>query len=264
MDPMVIPIQRKKRSGVWLAAAAATAILVVAGLWVVKKDLFTSVYTSEQKTEAPTVYKDRQIIDLPDGTRVVLNANSELRFERSFGEGIREVSLTGEASFDVAHDASKPFIVHTGSVATKVLGTAFNINAWPGQQVTVTVIRGLVEVGDDQRTYDKISPDQQLVINVSSHEFVKKNTEAEKALAWQNNFLILQDVNMEEAAKIIGEKFNVEITLENETLKKCRIDGTFLNDEGLTEVLDLIGEVLNIKFTVEKEGKVVLRGKGCN
>lgn len=265
VEPAIIPFQRKKALGVWLAAASFIIILIVAGLWIVKQEKFTTVLNTPQNVASTSVYKDKQVITLPDGTKVVLNKNSELRFDPSFGKGTREVSLTGEASFDVAHDASKPFIVHTGSVATKVLGTAFNINAYPGQkEMTVTVLRGLVEVGDDQRVYDKISPDQQLVVNVSSHVFEKKNTDSEKALAWQNNFLILNDVTLEEAAKIIGKKFNVEITLEHDGLKKCSIHATFLNDEGLTEVLELLGEVLNVKFTVEEEGKVTLYGKGCN
>lgn len=266
IEPQVILIQRKERSRVWLAAASVIVIMMVAGVWVLNTKGYFAGLTSQQEAANPIVYKNKQVINLPDGTKVVLNANSELRLERSFGTDDRQVSLIGEASFDVTHNAAKPFIVHTGKVSTKVLGTAFNINAWPDQrQVTVTVVRGLVQVGDDQQhVYDKISPNEQITVDVASSEFVKKNTDAEKALAWQSNFLILHDVTMEEAAKIIGEKFDVQIALENEALKNCRLDATFLNDEALSEVLTLVGEALNIKFTTEKDGSIMLHGKGCD
>jgi ferric-dicitrate binding protein FerR (iron transport regulator) len=84
----------------------------------------------------------RQLINLPDGSKVVLNANSKLEYPPGFSNNTREVYLDGEAYFDIAHDPGKPFIVHTGSISTRVLGTAFNINAYRSQQfVEVTVTR---------------------------------------------------------------------------------------------------------------------------
>jgi ferric-dicitrate binding protein FerR (iron transport regulator) len=266
IDPKIVPLEKRERSR-WLAAASLIAIALVAVLWMYSKGVFSpDKLISQNETTAPKEYTGKQMISLPDGSTVVLNEGSKFSYSTdAFGTKSREVFLEGEGYFDVQHNPEAPFIVHTGRVNTKVLGTAFNVKAYPGQEeIVVTVARGLVQVGDDEEhIYDKISPDEQIIVDVASNEFVKKNTDAKEALAWQNNFLILHDVDMEEAAKIIGEKFNVQITLENEALKKCRIDGTFLNDEGLNEVLGLIGEVLNIKFTVEKNGNVILRGKGC-
>ena len=266
-DTKIIPLQKRERSR-WLAAASLIAIALVAVLWMYSKGILSpDKFISQNETTAPKEYTGKQMVSLPDGSTVVLNEGSKFSYStHAFGTKSREVFLEGEGYFDVQHNPAAPFIVHTGRVNTKVLGTAFNVKAYPGQQeIVVTVARGLVEVGDDEEhVYDKISPDEQIIVDVASNEFVKKNTDAKEALAWKNNFLILHDVDMEEAAKIIGEKFKVQITLENEALKKCRIDGTFLNDEGLNEVLGLIGEVLNIKFTVEKDGNVTLRGKGCN
>lgn len=98
------------------------------------------------KTPAPTVAEQKPPVNkagdqltgfirhltLPDGTTVVLQANSRLRYPEKFTGNTREITLSGEAYFDVAHDAQKPFIIHTGKIRTTVLGTAFKISAMPG------------------------------------------------------------------------------------------------------------------------------------
>jgi ferric-dicitrate binding protein FerR (iron transport regulator) len=257
----VVPFE-KKSSRVWMAAAAAIIIVVMAMVVLMKeKDFFRD--TVAQQELKPSIYTGKQVVVLPDGTEVIMNEQSELRYDHTFGETTREISFKGEAYFDVKHDASKPFIVHTGKVSTTVLGTAFNINAYADQQeVKVTVVRGLVQVGDDKRIYGKIKPDEQIAVNTSSYDFVQTTTKAEESLKWKSNFLILADVTLEEAAKIIGNKFGVQIAFENAALKTCRFDGTFLNDETLNDVLTMMSTVVNMNYT--KEGDTVtFRGNGC-
>src|SRR5258706_7615800 len=214
-------------------AIVVTMTLAISLLWIVgKRDIVpTTKVVVQEKVSKPGVYVGKQVVDLPDGTRVILNDNSELSYSAYFGESNREVLFTGEAFFDVTHDASRPFIVHTGKVSTKVLGTAFNISAYPNQnQITVTVSRGSVEVSNDQRVYGKITPDQQISVNTTTYDFVKKDTTAEEAIAWQSNFLILDDVTLEEAALRIGKKFNANITFENPELMTCKFYGSVPDD----------------------------------
>ena len=91
-------------------------------------------------------HKEHQVLHLPDGSTVIISAGSKLNYSSSFGDiRKREVYLEGQAYFDISHNASKPFIVHTGKIETTVLGTAFDIKAWPANaDVIVTVIRGKV------------------------------------------------------------------------------------------------------------------------
>jgi ferric-dicitrate binding protein FerR (iron transport regulator) len=245
-----------------MAAAAVILIGVAATVWTVTTN---NLSPSEKQAANASVHTGKQVIYLPDGTQVILNENSELTYDDSFGISDRKVSLVGEATFDVKHDPSKEFIVRTGKVATKVLGTAFNINAFPErQQVTVTVLRGLVQVEDDQQLLGKIAPDEQIEVNVQANAFVRKKVKAEEVVAWQNGFLILDDVALEEAARIIGDKFGVKITFEDPALKKCLFHATFLNDENLSDVLAMMSTVVNVSHTTEEDGSVVIRGKGCN
>src|SRR5690606_12359908 len=111
----------------------------------------------------------------------------------------REVFLTGEAFFDIKHDPNHPFIVHTGHIITKVLGTAFNINAQK-EEVTVTVSRGLVEVGSQTATFDQLRPDEKIIINLASNDFQKIRETELKEKTWNENYLIFDGMNLEEVA----------------------------------------------------------------
>lgn len=258
-----IPLHRKRR--IWMAAAAIIAIAVAAYLGMTTKDPAPSTPAiAQQAAPKPAVYSGKQVLNLPDGTQVILNENSKLTYGQAFGALNREVTLTGEASFDVTHDPTRPFIVRTGRVKTKVLGTAFNVNAYPEKnQVTVTVLRGLVEVGDDQRVYGEITHDQEIAVNTTTYDYVRRDANAEEAVVWQSDFLVLDDVTLEEAAIRIGKKFHVKITFENPALKKCRFYGSFLNDEGLTDILTMMGPVLHIEHKIEN-GHVIISGQGCD
>jgi ferric-dicitrate binding protein FerR (iron transport regulator) len=258
----VIALTPKRR--VWMAAAAVS-LAVAAYFGVMTKHTAPSHQAiAQQKAPKPAVYSGKQVLNLPDGTQVILNDNSKLTYGQAFGARNREVTLTGEASFDVTHDPARPFIVHTGKVNTKVLGTAFNINAYPEQnQITVTVLRGLVEVGDDQHVYGEIRPDQQIAVNTNTYDYVRRDANAEEAVVWQSDFLVLDDVTLEEAAIRIGKKFHVKITFENPALKKCKFYGSFLNDENLTDILTMMGPVLHIEHKIEN-GHVIISGKGCD
>lgn len=257
-----VPFSRPRT---WLAAAAIIIIAVVAGVWFIpEKNEWFNLSGTEQENDQWTTYTGKQVVDLADGSRVVLNENSELKHKHSFGKSGREVILTGEAAFDVAHDASKPFLVHTGKVTTKVLGTEFNINAYPERgQVTVTVLRGLVEVGDERRTYAKISPDEQIEVDVKSEDFVKRNTVAEDALAWQKNFFILDNVTFAEAAVQIEKRFNVKVTIRNEALKHCIVTAWYINNENLKEIVEGLGIVQQATATIKGDHVIFEGGTGC-
>lgn len=115
--------------------------------------------------------KENKVIFLPDGSTVFLSPGSRLNYPSTFdGKKKREVFLQGQGFFDIKHNASRPFIVHSGQVATTVLGTAFNIKAQPHEKyITVTVKRGKVSVSDRYKTLGVITPQEQ----ISEYRFSK-------------------------------------------------------------------------------------------
>jgi len=272
-EPKVLdlnPKKRNRRTVLKFVFAAASIIALIA----VGNSFF---FTKNNSLPAPAVqpeviaentlidFSGKQLVHLPDGSTVLLNDNSSLKYDQnSFNSKTREVTLTGEAFFDIKRNEEKPFIVHTGKVQTRVLGTAFNINAKnSSNNIEVTVTRGKVQVGDTQKVYGVITPNQQIKVNKNTLNFEQNNINAAVVTEWKSNYLILDDINMTEATALISQKYKVQILIQNEKIKNCRITASFLNEEDLDHVLKVISSVLETEYHYDKAGAVILDGKGC-
>lgn len=259
-----MPLQRKRWH--WIAAAAVGIAVIVTASWLWQRgpgedNRLAGTDNKARITEQPVTKK---FIRLPDGSTVLLNEGSKVEYPETF-EGTREVTLTGEAYFDIKPDAARPFIVHSGKISTTVLGTAFNIKAWPEQkQVTVTVTRGKVKVSDDKKTLGLITPNQQIVVNTETHLYKQAQVNADKVIAWKQQYLVLDNISIEEAAILIGDKYHVNIILASQALKDCKISATFLDNETLEQVLTVVSGVINATYSVQPNDQVIMNGKGCN
>lgn len=251
----------------WRWAAAATVLFATASLvwWVSQEDKISTEVIADQPVKIePAVFEGKRFVRLPDGSTVLMNENSRLSYTESFGETAREVRFIGEGYFDIKHDPSKPFKVFTEKVTTTVLGTAFNIKAYPGEkEIKVTVTRGKVQVGNELRVFGVITPNQQIAVNTTTYDFVQTNLKAETATAWKSKYLVLDDVSMEAAAAIIGEKYDVKITFGNEAIKNCPISATFLNGEDLNQILTVITGVVQQEYQTLPDGNIEITGNGC-
>lgn len=270
----IIAIQSKKtnprKTMQWVFAAASIAVLAAIGSVLVFKSNTLSVpavqVEQKENTESTLIaFSGKQLVHLPDGSTVLLNDNSSLKYNQDSFEGkTREVTLTGEAYFDIKRNEKKAFIVHTGKVQTKVLGTAFNINAYSNSnKIEVTVTRGKVQVGDQDKIYGIITPNQQIKVNTNNLNYQQNNVNAAIAVEWKSKYLILDNVDMEEAISLISQKYKVSITLSNENIKKCQITASFLNEEDLDHILKVVCSVIEAQYHYNTNGAIVLEGKGC-
>ncbi|KAF2328926.1 FecR family protein [Flavobacterium ginsenosidimutans] len=271
-ESKVVELNPNRRRKVILQSflvAASVALLIALG----NSLFFKQKTTLPLAPETPAVvaqntlidFSGKQLVHLPDGSTVLLNDNSTLKYDQnSFDSETREVTLTGEAFFDIKHNPKKPFIVHTGKIQTRVLGTAFNINAQnSSNNIEVTVARGKVQVGDTEKIYGVITPNQQIKVNKSTLNFEQNNVSAAIVTEWKSNYLILDDINMAEAASLISQKYKVQILISNDKIKNCRITASFLNEEDLDHVLKVISSVIETEYHYNKAGTVILDGKGC-
>jgi transmembrane sensor len=247
----------KKAGSIWtkLIAAAAVILVLTTGIYFINK--------SPQKKDnalSRTESKDHRLVRLPDGSTVIVSVGSKLNYPSSFdGHTRREVYLEGQAYFDVKHNSSKPFIIHTGKIETIVLGTAFNIKAWPGDDdITVTVTRGKVKVGYPNKTFGVITPNQQIVYNKESNDVSKKNVDAQEYLAWKEQDLLLDNVTVAEAVELLETRFKVNITISDEQIATSRFTTAFLKGETLEEVLKSVCEFNNGTYTYDKEKAAVV------
>ncbi|QEC75626.1 FecR family protein [Mucilaginibacter ginsenosidivorax] len=271
-----LPVTNLKKRFVtrWLVAASLITIssFAVYLLYRSKKNNNVS-YTPDM--EIVCGKRMRKKIMLPDGTSVWLNTNSKLQYDDAMlSKDRREVRLYGEAFFDVAKDKKHPFIIHTEKIAVKVLGTAFNIKAYPGEAVTeTTLIRGLIELSlnsDPQRKIllrakeklalkesvqnepiDKTTAPpihNKLVIeNVEPVEISNKDYIEETS--WLQNKLVFKDESFEELVPKLEKWYNVTFKINNKTAAGYRFTGIFEN-ETLTQALTEMQIIRPFKFKI--------------
>lgn len=248
----------------WIGYAAAVVLISAIGL-LVFKPVNKPVTAAKNKTAKPTEKAEgHQWIKLPDGTSVQLNNNSRLVYDQDFkGKKKREVTLFGEAFFDVTHDAAHPFVIHTGSITTTVLGTAFNISAYNDQKaVTVTVARGRVVVQRADKTLAVLTPNQQLSWKMGQADQSKQMVNAEKVTAWKEEDLIMDDITLLQASELIAKRYGIEVLFKSDQVKTCRFTAAFLKRNNISEVTEVLSAITGASF--ERKGNLLLiDGAGC-
>jgi len=186
----------------------------------------------------------RSHVVLPDGTNLWLNAGSHLRYGIPFIRENRTVELTGEAFLDVVKNEQSPFLVKAGNAEVEVLGTQFNVNAWPEkEQIQVALKEGKVKFlfAADEKTkkYCELQPNDLLEFHKKENTVVRENTNIEKYIAWHQNIMILDDTPMPELARLLEQWYGVKVIVADEEIKRYKFTTTFDN-EPLHRVLELL------------------------
>ncbi len=241
----------------WAAAAAAIALLFIgAYLFRAKPAELVAVNVA--------VGKKSQLL-LSDGSKIWVNASSNFEYPKTFGSKTREVYLSGEAYFDIRHEASRPFIIHTGAVTTTVLGTAFDIKEDKEQHtITVTVTRGKVSVANGGHVLGVITPNQQISFNTATKTQSAGNVDAAKTIAWQSGNIEFNDITFADAASELQQRFSIRINFANDKVKNCRFSGSVMKDEKLDHVLTVICAFNNATYHKQADGTILIDGPGCD
>ncbi len=196
---------------------------------------------------------------LPDGSTIVLKAGSTLDSSPHFNDLTREVSLNGEAYFDIARDESKPFIIRTGKLKTIVLGTAFNIKAWEHEkQVTVSVTRGKVKVENDEKILAVLEANQQMQYDESQSHTEQKEVVAGKIVTdWTQEDLVFKGESLESIAHTLSKHFGVNISISDTRLAGTIIVSSFSGTEPLENILEVLCKINgDAQYTIN--GKEIL------
>lgn len=256
-----------ERRHTWWRAAAVLAPIIGIGalLWFSRPSSPTAGNTAGPVLAVASKKPDsKRFILLPDSSTVVLREGSSLKYPAHFNGDTREVTLIGEGYFDIRNQPGKPFLIHSGKLVTTVLGTAFNIKAYPGQEsVTVTVKRGKVKIEEEKggKLLGILLPDQQIVYNPEKVETVP--VKAAETVAWLKKGMDFNAVPFEDIAQQINEQYQVKIRFANEIMKQCRIRATFEGTETLDKVLFVLCTVSNASYTISGD-EVVISGEGCS
>jgi transmembrane sensor len=251
----------------WKAAACFLAVAACfAGFFFLvenKAAPFAEIQPSPEHSVI-TPNDEHRLVVLPDGSKVWINGNSKLTSAPAFNDKTREVTLHGEAFFDIRHDPGRPFIITTGKVKTTVLGTAFNIRAFPGEKaVTVTVTRGKVLVEAENNKGGMITANQQITLDLPSEQLEAHTVDAEAVSQWIKDDLVLYNITLGEVEEILEERYSVDIRFDNTVLKNCRFTSTFFQHASLDEVLTAICLVNGAAHEIHDQ-VITIYGKGCN
>lgn len=252
--PAMAARPRRRR---WLARAVAAAVvaLPLAGLLGWSQNWLPSNY-HRYGAEAAL-----QTVALPDGSEVQLNLNSAISFANYRDQ--RQVTLrSGEAFFKVHHDASHPFVVLAGTGSVTVTGTQFNVWTYQGQ-VVVTLTEGSVKVLSDVHQPDQVAyltPGMQARYDASEALPEISRTDPQRALAWRNGQLILDDLTLAEALPRINRYLPVPARLGDNAAGNLRIGGIY-NTRNANELLRVLPRVLPVSLSLNTEGATVINSR---
>lgn len=189
---------------------------------------------------------------LPDGSQGWLNSGSKLKYPAIFNEE-RKVQLLGEAWFDVKHMDNSGFVVSVPEMDVKVLGTHFNVTAYPEDASTDVILEeGKVEINGKVGVFNQVlSPNEKISFNRKSKSITLSEVDASGFSAWKEGYLVIDNEPLGQVVGRLGRWYNVKIAIQDETLKDYRFKATF-KDELLEEVLKLIAITTPIKYNIDK------------
>ena len=195
---------------------------------------------AETYQELFTPYGTWSVTDLPDGSKVWLNAGSSLKYPTRFSGKKRVVYMQGEAYFEVESDDAHPFIVKTQKLAVEATGTAFNVNAYAGDSIAaVTLVKGKVAVSFTKGKTFSLLPGEKMDYNEATSLYSVNQTNTYKWCSWKDGVLVFRDDPLEYVFKRLGQTYNVEFILKDAELGKYPYKATF-EGESLNEILRLL------------------------
>jgi transmembrane sensor len=236
----------------------AAALLLTVGSYATWQVVKSPRAQQPAMRELATPNGQRATATLGDGSRVILNAGSRLRYPADFGRAPRDVYLEGEAYFEVTHDAARPFRVHARDGVAHDLGTRFTVRAYPElPRVDVVVTEGRVSLRRDQATATDsvvLGPGQLGRLADSGPPAVVTGVDVAAYTGWTGGTLVLEGLPLEEALPLLDRWFDVEIRVADRSLASRRIYARF-RDESLTQVLDALSLALGARS--ERSGRVI-------
>ena len=197
-------------------------------------------------------------LTLADGTKVWLNAMSELRYPVAFGEGVREVELKGEAYFEVEKNEGKPFIVKTDEFNVRVLGTSFNISAYLDSPLAhTTLCSGHVRINDRTNPGKEVDilPGEQLLFHRDNREISVREVDTDVFVSWREGFFQFDNNTVEEVFTILQRWYNIQVFYANVEVRQELFTGKLPRFDNPQIIIDLIERVSDLK--IEVRGKMI-------
>ncbi|GGH15557.1 anti-sigma factor [Sphingobacterium alkalisoli] len=258
---MKLTHQIKRRSLVRMLKRVSVAAAILFGILTIGIYFFPRQQSGNAiaDTTMVTLYaKDhlRTPISLPDGTIVYLNAGSQLTYAKPFAENHRLVSITGEAFFEVVADANRPFLVRTAhdELTIRVLGTVFNVNAYPGQQmIRTTLVSGSVQLqvpGVKEKIF--LKPTQRALFSPKDNKLKLETVDVSDEIEWRKDRLVFKNTPMDEVLRRVAQFYDVVFKIESPVIHTYKFTGSF-EGKTLDDVLNYMKISSKMKYSIKRE-----------
>lgn len=249
-------VKSNKRRRAWRFVSAVSAAAVVLAV------VMFRIYTKDSDPATPAAKIQEYVVNvpaggrtdiaLPDGTRVMLNAGSRLSYTSEFNKRTRDVFLSGEGYFEVAHDKDRPFNVNTGKCTVMVLGTKFDISAYEQDDETFTaLVEGsiLFKAGDEETL---VSPGE--LVTIGDKGLTKEVVDVRDYCGWITGIIKYNNISFSSLLKRLEREYDTNLILEDKSLGDRTIRVSFSKDDSVDMILKVLSDILPI--SIHKGNKV--------
>lgn len=244
---------RRRISNVWKSIAAAASVVAVAAIG------FTLyyIYSPEQAlTQTYSCVTGKSSLLLPDGSKVVLHNGATLSYDNSFSKANREVSVEGEAYFDVAKDTENTFTVKVDDIAVTVHGTTFNVLE-DSESVTISLVEGSVDVHAGDETTCTLSPGHSAIYDKETGSLIDRKDDVAFAACWAQDRLTFTQASLGEVCRYLSKWYGVQIVVPDELKSSCSYTFT-IKDEPIDQILDIMSRINPMKYLYTNDYRIII------
>ncbi|MDR0542607.1 MAG: FecR family protein [Dysgonamonadaceae bacterium] len=255
--PVIIPLHKRfVRTFSRIAAVFILALLSGICIYLYRNNQNLTVYRNNEIALNVGNGQEAAFI-LPDGTSVRLNSGSTLCYANNFGENNRFVNFSGEAFFDVKRDKNRPFIVHTKHINIEVLGTAFNVYAYDGENlVEMTLLSGSVKASSVKNPEYQVTvkPNEKLTCDVSTGKLTVQEANTQYETAWLNGEMVFKSEPLSYVLVKVERKYGVHFRYDgNPDLLNDRFSGRIGKDNNIGDVMKILSNHYSLKYKQEND-----------
>lgn len=249
-----IQLMKKRKIKIWRYAAVFTLFISLLGAALFSHSFFFAK-ANVTYTEIAALKGQIKNVLLPDGSLVFLNSDTKLKYASTFGSKKREVFLEGEAYFDVTSDKNKPFIIHTYENTVKVLGTAFNVSAYPDENIhQISLERGKINISHNNDKSLLLNPNETYLLLCDKNQAKVFKTENVKIYSsWKDGKIIFRNQRFADMARKLERSHNLVIKLQNKQLEDYRYTGEFMINDDITKILEIINLATTLSYHVQND-----------
>lgn len=234
----------------WCSSVAAAVVIAFVFVWSNMHPTMVTVFAEQESKQ----------VTLPDGSNVWLNQYAEIQYPKNFAKDSREVRLSGEAYFEVTHDAKRPFSVQGASLHVRVLGTKFNFNSHATFASTVSLIEGSVEVGSNSGSGLTLKPGQKAVYDPNTGRITMEEANTKLDAVWHDGRIPFQNATIITIARTLEQLYGIEVEVSPELRHSATYSGFIVKYSSLDSTMSALTYTLPVSYTI-RPGHITLRAK---